>query len=100
MGTQLTSTLILPFSGVNLKAFDKRLNKIFSSLSMSKEAYKSPTSEWKDREMFFFSERSEKEYTDTSMNLMTFPRSEEHTSELQSREKIICRLMIEQKIHK
>src|SRR5690606_41295221 len=27
----------------------------------------------------------------------TFPRSEEHTSELQSREKLVCRLLLEKK---
>src|SRR5690554_4668953 len=34
-------------------------------------------------------------YTDTRGNMLSFPRSEEHTSELQSRPHLVCRLLLE-----
>src|SRR2546429_1553891 len=35
----------------------------------------------------------------TTMKLITMPRSEEHTSELQSRRHLVCRLLLEKKKH-
>src|SRR5436309_2178856 len=37
------------------------------------------------------------ELSDPRDNISTWPRSEEHTSELQSRENLVCRLLLEKK---
>src|SRR5690554_7057972 len=41
-----------------------------------------------------------KPYLKTLLNLKTAPRSEEHTSELQSRPHLVCRLLLEKKKQK
>ena len=54
------STLICPFSGVNLKALDNRLIIIFSTLSWSNNMEKEVIELVKVSLIFFFSDRSEK----------------------------------------
>src|SRR5690606_41578738 len=48
------------------------------------EAIESPDEIWRHTDSF-------------GQNLVTFIRSEEHTSELQSRENLVCRLLLEKK---
>src|SRR5690606_33620508 len=42
-------------------------------------------------------DRSEKEERKAKLQRLQLPRSEEHTSELQSRENLVCRLLLEKK---
>src|SRR5690606_19999655 len=54
-----------------------------------------------DDELFLFPEITESElqdaYNDTRLQTDDTERSEEHTSELQSRENLVCRLLLEKK---
>src|SRR3712207_8129279 len=62
----------------------------FSNNLLTKNAIKNPNSNPTDPRII-----STCEYTDNSLS--NFLRSEEHTSELQSRQYLVCRLLLEKK---
>src|SRR5690606_39888487 len=51
---------------------------------------------WVER-MTQFKDKAGKDAQRSSVGLFDYPRSEEHTSELQSRENLVCRLLLEKK---